>query len=120
MRLRQQGIHELFLHTMGIVAIFIIARHLIYRPSCCSCRLAGHLCSAIAKQNLKQRPGIIRKSTDVCLALIELEQAETVLVGSACMAKIASHWDGTGLMVPSGSRKSLFAMWHAGAPYNCI
>ena len=35
---------------------------------------------AIAKQNLKQRAGIVRKSADVCLALIELEQAEVVLV----------------------------------------
>ena len=35
---------------------------------------------AIAKQNLKQRAGIVRKSADVCLALIELELAEVVLV----------------------------------------
>ena len=35
---------------------------------------------AIAKQNLKQRAGIVRKSADVCLALIELEQAKVVLV----------------------------------------
>ena len=35
---------------------------------------------AIAQQNLKQRAGIVRKSADVCLALIELEQAEVVLV----------------------------------------
>ena len=35
---------------------------------------------AIAKQNLKQRAGIVRKSAEVCLALIELEQAEVVLV----------------------------------------
>ena len=34
----------------------------------------------IAKQNLKQRAGIVRKCADVCLALIELEQAEVVLV----------------------------------------
>ena len=35
---------------------------------------------AIAKHNLKQRASIVRKSADVCLALIELEQAEVVLV----------------------------------------
>ncbi len=80
--------HKLFLHAMGTVRFHHYDKH-PHWLLCNACRLAGHLCSAIAKQNLKQRPGIIRKSTDVCLALIELEQAETVLVSPASMAMLA-------------------------------
>ena len=43
-------------------------------------RLSGPLCFTIVKQNLKQRPGTIKRCTDVCLALVELEQSEPVLV----------------------------------------
>ena len=43
-------------------------------------RVAGPVCSAICKQGLKQRPGTVKRCTDVCLALIEQEQGEVVMV----------------------------------------
>lgn len=45
-------------------------------------RLAAPFCAALVKSNLKQRPGTVSKCSDVCLALVELEQAETVVVRS--------------------------------------
>lgn len=38
------------------------------------------MCQAIAKQGLKQRPGTVKRCMDVCLALLELDQAEVVVV----------------------------------------
>lgn len=93
-------------HSLGIAHFHHCGAH-PHWLLCNACRLAGHLCSAIAKQNLKQRPGIVRKSTDVCLALIELEQAETVLVSPASMVILASYqalW--------------LFELWTF--PFHCI
>ena len=45
-----------------------------------SCRVAGPICAAIGKQGLKQRPGTVKRCTEVCIALIEHEQAEGVVV----------------------------------------
>lgn len=44
------------------------------------CRVAGPVCSAICKQGLKQRPGTVKRCTDACLALIEHEQGDVVVV----------------------------------------
>ncbi len=46
------------------------------------CRLAAPLCALLVKGNLKQRPGTVKKCTDICIALVELEQADTVVVRS--------------------------------------
>lgn len=45
-------------------------------------RLAAPLCALLVKSNLKQRPGTVKKCADICVALVELEQADTVVVRS--------------------------------------
>ena len=50
------------------------------RRGCPSCRLAAPFCAALVKSNLKQRPGTVSKCSEICVALVELEQAETVVV----------------------------------------
>ena len=44
------------------------------------CRIAEPVCKAMATKDLKQRPGTVKRVADACLAFVELEQAEAVLV----------------------------------------
>jgi len=43
-------------------------------------RLAPPFCAAMAKSGLKQRPGTVKKYADASMALVELEQADAVVV----------------------------------------
>ncbi|KAK9818850.1 hypothetical protein WJX81_005118, partial [Elliptochloris bilobata] len=42
-------------------------------------RLAAPFCAALVKSNLKQRPATVKMCSEICLALVELEQADTVV-----------------------------------------
>ena len=55
------------------------------------CRIAEPVCKAMASKDLKQRPGTVKRVADACLALVELEQAEAVLV--SCSAHSCSRRD---------------------------
>lgn len=55
------------------------------------CRIAGVTCSSIGAKVLKGRPGTVRKATDVCLAFVEWEQVDEVLVSFTSGMSCPSH-----------------------------
>lgn len=46
------------------------------------CRIVEQSCAAIASKVLKQRANTVAKATDVCMAFVEQDQGESMLVGS--------------------------------------
>lgn len=44
------------------------------------CRISEQACTGIASKVLKQRVHTVSKATDVCMAFVELEQGEVMLV----------------------------------------
>ena len=46
----------------------------------CDCRIAEAVCGKIAKSVLKQRPNTVQRGSDILLTMIELGQAEAVVV----------------------------------------
>ena len=44
------------------------------------CRISGPTCSNIASKVLKGRPATVKKAADACLAFVEWEQVDAVLV----------------------------------------
>ncbi len=54
------------------------------------CRIAAPCCSLLAAKVLKQRPATVKRAADVCLAFVELEQAEAVEVGLSGIVSFCS------------------------------
>lgn len=46
----------------------------------CGCRIAEAVCGKIATKVLKQRPNTVQRGSDILLTMIELGQAENVVV----------------------------------------